>query len=146
MTDAAKDDEEVTGGIEGVDMFPVALLVALLKPAGGIFHPIMASNAVGVLVGRVAPVPVEEGAVMLSVCSGTNTCLRLTEVMSLTTLVTGGLVFSRRFGAPSRKAWDVFSLALTFPTSTHEEPPALLAFFVRLRKRPFTPRTLTTMH
>lgn len=65
MTDADKDDEGETGGIEGVDTFPVTILVALLKPAGGIFHPIMVSNAVGVLVGSV--VPVEEGAVMLSV-------------------------------------------------------------------------------
>lgn len=65
VTDAANDDEEVTGGIDGVDTLPVAVLVALLKPAGGIFHPIMASKTVGVLDGKV--VRVEEGAAMLSV-------------------------------------------------------------------------------
>lgn len=103
VSDGGKDDEEETGGAEELDPFAFVVLLSILKLAVAILHPIMASNAVGVLFGRV--VVVVAGVAMLSIRSDTGTCLPLAAMLSLVALVvTGGLTFSRKLGAPSRKA------------------------------------------
>ena len=99
-SDGDRDGEE-TPGAEDFDPLAFITPFAPLKPAGPNLHPIMVSKAVGVFARR-AVVGGEEAAIPSAF---PDARLPAAIVLSLVPLaLTGGFTFSRKLGAPSRRA------------------------------------------
>lgn len=96
-------EEEEVGGTGEVDPFAFLVLFALLKLAVDILHPIMASNAVGIVDDNVVVVVVG-GTVAFSLISSAGSCLPSIAALSLEVVLVGVVAFSRKSGAPSLKA------------------------------------------
>lgn len=104
IDDLVEGEDEEVGGTGEVDPFAFLVLFALLKLAVDILHPIMASNAVGIVDDNVVVVVVVGGTVAFPLRSSAGSCLPSIAALSLEVFVVGMVALSRKSGAPSLKA------------------------------------------